>query len=215
MAIEMVPQQKTSHIEGESTDTKEGKSFTVLMAVCVKKEEFLKNKQNKQMFIDMLGERLEQCGNQVMSASGDADLLIAKTVVEATSKSDTVLVGDDTDLLVLLCFYHKMSAPHNLYFLPEPKKGSLFPRKYLDIGIVIAKLGESVCEHLLLGCDMTSRLFRIGKAVELTLLKDTGIFCQQAVVLENPKSTAAEIVAANQQILSIPSEFQDFEKRLQ
>ena len=62
--------------------------FTGSMALCVK--------------------RLEQYDNQVMSASGDADLLTAKTGVEATSKSDTVLVGDDTDLLVLLCFYHKM-----------------------------------------------------------------------------------------------------------
>jgi len=45
------------------------------MALCVKKEEeFLKDKENKQMYIDMLEERLEQCDNQVMSASGDADL---------------------------------------------------------------------------------------------------------------------------------------------
>ena len=86
-------------------------SFTASMDVCVMKEEFLKIKENKQMFIDMLGERLEQCGNQVMSVSCDADLLIAKTAVEATSKSDTVLVGDDTDdtdLLVLLCQHHTM-----------------------------------------------------------------------------------------------------------
>jgi len=90
--------------------------------------------------------RLEQYDNQVMSASGDADLLTAKTGVEATSKSDTVLVGDDTDLLVLLCFYHKMSTSYNLYFMPEPKKGSLLPRKYLNIDIVIENLGESVSE---------------------------------------------------------------------
>jgi len=57
------------------------------------------------MFIDMLGERLEQCGNQTMSASVDEDILIAKTVIEATSKSNCVLVGDDTDLLGLLWFY--------------------------------------------------------------------------------------------------------------
>ena len=57
-------------------------------------------------------------------------------------------------------------------------------------------------------------------------MKANDIFCQQAVVLENPNSTPAEIVAAgekdlnvstqaNQQILSIPSDFQDFSKRLQ
>ena len=58
----------------------------------------------------------------MMSASGGADLLIAKIAVEATSKVDTVLVGDDTDLLVLLCFLHKISAPHHLY----PKKVHYF-----------------------------------------------------------------------------------------
>lgn len=181
-------------------------SFTTSMALCVKKEEFLKNKENKQMFIDTLGERLDQCGHQVMNASGDADLLIAKTAVEAASKSDTVLVGDDTDLLVLLCFHHKMSAPHNVYFMPEPKKGSLLPRKYLNIGLVVEKLGESVCgnilfAHAILGCDTTSRLFGIGKAVGLTLLKNNDIFCQQAVVFGNPNSTPAEIVAAGEKAL--------------
>jgi len=142
-------------------------SFTGLMAICVK-EEFLTNKENKQTLIDILAERLEQCGNQVMSASGDAGLPIPKTAFEATSKSDTVLVGDATDLLVLLRCYHKMSSSYNLYFMPEPKKGSLLPRKYLNIGIVIENLCESVCEHLyahvILGCDTTSRLFRIRKS---------------------------------------------------
>jgi len=101
-----------------------------------------------------------------------------------------VLVGDDTDLLVLLCFYHKMSASYNLYFMPEPKKCSLLPRKYLNIGIVIENLGESVSEHLIfarviLGCDTISRLFRIEKPVGLALLKDNDIVCQQAVELKS------------------------------
>ena len=97
-------------------------SFTASMSLCVKKEEFLKNKENKQVFIDMLGEKLEQFGHQVMSASGDADLLIAKTAVEATSKSDTVLVGEGTDLLVLLCFLHNMSAPHSVLYARTQKR---------------------------------------------------------------------------------------------
>jgi len=70
------------------------------------------------------------------------------------------------------------------------------------------------------------RLFGIGQTIGLTLLTDNDIFCQQPVVLENPKSTLAEMVAAekslwfistkpNQQILSIPSDFQDLRKTLQ
>ena len=65
---------------------------------------------------------------------------------------------------------------------------------------MIENLGESLHEnlffaHVILGCD-TSRLFSVEKAVGLTLLKDNDIFCQQAVVLENQRSTPAEIVAA-------------------
>jgi len=50
MVTEMVPQQKTSQIEGGGGRKL---SFTGSMAL------FVTNKENKQMFIDMLGERLE------------------------------------------------------------------------------------------------------------------------------------------------------------
>ena len=71
----------------------------------VKKEEFLANKVNKQKFILHLGERLQQLGCTVNHAEGDADLLIAQTAIQSARSLSTVLVGDDTDLLVLLCFY--------------------------------------------------------------------------------------------------------------
>ena len=38
-------------------------------------------------------------------ANDDADLLIVNTAVESARTSAMVLVGDDTDLLVLLCYY--------------------------------------------------------------------------------------------------------------
>ena len=53
-------------------------------------------------------------------ANGDADLLIVKTAVESARTSIMVLVGDDTDLLVLLC-YHASEDGYDLYFRPEPK----------------------------------------------------------------------------------------------
>ena len=85
------------------------------------------------------------------------------------------------------------------------QKNSLIPRKYLNVGIVIEKLGESISDHLfarvILGCDTTSKLFKIVKLVGLTLLKDNDIVCQQGVILENPKSTLAEIVARGEKAL--------------
>lgn len=77
-------------------------AFDSSMVAKVKKEEFLANKVNKQKFILHLGERLQQSGCTVNRAAGDADLLIAQTAIQSARSLSTVLVGDDTDLLVLL-----------------------------------------------------------------------------------------------------------------
>ena len=42
--------------------------------------------------------------------------------VQLTTNS-TVLVGDDTDLIVLLC-YHASLGFHDLFFCPKPKKNT-------------------------------------------------------------------------------------------
>ena len=41
-------------------------------------------------------------------------------ITQMMTTSITVLVGDDTDLLVLLC-YHASEQGYDLYFRPEPK----------------------------------------------------------------------------------------------
>jgi hypothetical protein len=97
----------------------------------------------------------------MVNASGDADLLIAKMEIEAASKSDNVLVGDDTDLLVLVCFPDRPISPYRLFFIPEPKQRSLNLRECLDIGVVHGNLSESVWNNILfadvfLDCDITS-----------------------------------------------------------
>ena len=91
------------------------------MQVALKKEVLLANSKNKQRFINLLGEYLESRGCRVLHAKGDADVLIAKTSVESAHHQDTILVGDDTDLLVLLCFHADLNAKE-LIFSPEPKK---------------------------------------------------------------------------------------------
>ena len=51
-------------------------------------------------------------------SDGNADLLIVKTAIVSARTKTTVLAGDDTDLLVLLC-YHASGC--DFYFRPEPK----------------------------------------------------------------------------------------------
>ena len=79
-------------------------NITPAMVFNGKKEQFLRNNNNKEMFIIMLSKNLEQDGCHIYNAVGDADLLITQTVIAVarTSTSATILVGDDTDLLILL-----------------------------------------------------------------------------------------------------------------
>ena len=53
--------------------------------------------------------------------------MIAQKAVEVAREVDTVLVGDDTDLFVLLRYYASLES-HIIFFKPELKKGSKNPR---------------------------------------------------------------------------------------
>ena len=94
------------------------------MALTTTKEEFLSNKENKQRFIFMLGEELSQIGCTVFHDTGDADCLIVKKTMESAAENNVVLVGDDTDLLILL-LHQQYEDKHDVYFAPEPKKKEL------------------------------------------------------------------------------------------
>ena len=82
--------------------------------------------------------------------------MIVQKAVELARVADTVLVGDDTDLLVLLC-YRACLESHNIFFKPEPKKATMKPRVW-NIIAVKEKLGFEICNivlflHAILGCD--------------------------------------------------------------
>ena len=102
-----------SKIGATVTCTEEKKNLTMT------KSEFLMNKINKQRFVNMLGETLDKNNCKSYYASADADLLIVLKAVESATTMKTVLVGDDTDLLVLLC-YHASLDICNLLSKPEP-----------------------------------------------------------------------------------------------
>ena len=93
-----------------------------------------------------------------------------------------MLVSDDTDLLVLLC-YHVSLESHDLLFCPEPKKSIKQPR-VLKIKAVKQRLVPDTCQHILfldavLGCDRTSRLHGIGKGASLEKYQTNNAFREQ------------------------------------
>ena len=95
--------------------------FIEKMHLTMTKSEFFMNKINKHRFANMLGETLEKNNCKSYYASADANLLIIQKAVGSATTMKTVLVGDDTDLLVLLCYYASLD-PCNLLFKPEPPK---------------------------------------------------------------------------------------------
>ena len=85
-------------------------TFTEDMKLSMKKVNFLANSINKLK---------KKC--KVYHAPRDADLLIVQKALESATMENTVLVDDDTDLLVLLC-YHANLDSCDIFFRPEPKK---------------------------------------------------------------------------------------------
>ncbi len=113
------------------------------MLIKSKKEEFLSNKENKQRFVNLLGTRLEEIGCAVKHAKGDADVLIATTVVETAASHQTVLVGEDKDLIVLLCHYAHDDA-FDTYFVPEAKMGAKKCPRCWNIKVTKGVLGKDI-----------------------------------------------------------------------
>ena len=80
-------------------------NITVELSTClaVKKAQFLSNPGNKQRFIDLLSEYLIRSGFSCLNAQSDADVLICRTAVTLLqTKCNVTVVGDDTDLLLIL-----------------------------------------------------------------------------------------------------------------
>ena len=179
-------------------------TFDEDMPVTMKKEEFLANNTNKQQFINMLSGHLQKKNCQTFHAPGDADLLIVQKAVESATTTNTVLIGDDTDLLILL-IYHTNLESHDIFFQPEPKKSTKNPRVW-NINVLKQQLGPRVCTHILfmhaiLGCDTTSRLYGIGKGAALKKFITNYDFREQATVFGTPSASTTDVVAAGENAL--------------
>ena len=178
-------------------------TFTESMSVTLKKDNFLSNPKNKQRFLSMLSKALQNVGCITHHANGDANLLIVKTAVESARTSTTVLVGDDTDLLVLLC-YHASVDGYDLYFRPEPKANARGARVW-HMKKVKEQLGKEVCRNLLYhhaitGCDTTSRLYGVARATVLKKFENVLHFKEQAYVF-SCHSAVSDVVTAGEKAL--------------
>jgi hypothetical protein len=72
-----------------------------------KKEAFLANNENKHNVILMLRRIMDSNDIETRKAPSDADLLIATTAVQSSITKPTIILGEDTDLLILLLYYYE------------------------------------------------------------------------------------------------------------
>ena len=126
-----------------------------------KKEYHLSNKDNKQRFIRMLGQSLEHVGCETRHAKGDANVLIVETTVQSAITCETTLVGDNTYLLVLLCFHVKGDSCE-VFFKPEVRSGTKKNPRCWNIKYVQRVLGRAVCHNMLFAHAILAVIQLIG-----------------------------------------------------
>ena len=137
----------------------------------------------------MKGQCLQENGIHVQHATGDADLLIVRTAINYRETNDTVIIGEDTDFLVLMC-YHYDTHKHNLFFESGTGKCKRKMVKRWDLKKTKGLLGDNICRmlpflHSVTGCDTTLRMFGVGKGVALKKLINDGYLKQQALLFNN------------------------------
>ena len=201
VSAKSMTQQRRASGKAASTVT-----LTESMPVTLKKDNFLSNHKNKQRFLSMPSKALQNVGCITHYANGDADLLIVKTAVESPRTSTTVLVGDDTDLLVLLC-YHASEDGYDLYFRPEPKANARGARAW-HVKKVKEKLGKEVCRNLLFlhaitGCGTTSRLYGVGRATALKKFENVLHFKEQSNVFSCHSAVSDVVTACEKALVSL------------
>ena len=91
-----------------------------------------------------------------------ADLLIALTAVDRNLTTNVIVIGKDTDLLILLLLHYQGTDTHKLYFTSSGEK-NFKARQTLPPMIVECILPI----HAFLGCNTVSRVHSIGKGEEL------------------------------------------------
>ena len=124
-------------------------SFNEEMSLSVTKDVFLNDTTNKQRFIALLGAKISKNNCTVYHTKLDAEFLIVQKAVETAEYSNTVVVGDETDLLVLLIYHTKLN--HNeICFIPEPKKNSKC--RIWNVKQVKTELGSCLPAHSFSPC---------------------------------------------------------------
>ena len=174
-------------------------TFTGDMKLTMSKDVFFSNVANKQNFIDMLSHYLQLAERLTKHAEEDADLLIAQTAMQSAATKNTVLVADDTDLVILLCYY---ADPDGFdLFMQFSTCGTTKKNRIWDIKVTQSELGADICNnilfiHAILVCDTTSRLYGLGKGLSLNRFTSSALFRDKAEQFCKKDATVDDVIDA-------------------
>lgn len=163
---------------------------------------FLNNLRNKRAFIQHLIKKLVATGLSVEQAEGDADTKIVSTSLSLRDINDSVvLVGEDTDLLVLLIHF---ATKDNIFMLRPGKLG--IPNRITDISALQQAINPTIKDNILFihaigGCDTTSALYKQGKLKPLKLLDNNTKIQSLISIFKNPTTEKADVIKNGEQFL--------------
>lgn len=121
------------------------------------------------------------CLNHLFSTHEEADTRMILHAADLCQESERLIVrADDTDVLVILLFYHAKGYLSPEVYMHAGHAGKIVTReRYIPVHTIADKIGEQFClclpaMHALTGCDSTSSIFKIGKRTAYkTLVKNT------------------------------------------
>ena len=141
----------------------------------------------------------------VHHADDDADLLVVQTALDFAKQNSTKVISEDTDILVLLCHHIKTCHKQVIYRSAKRSQGKVC--RIWDINRTAKFHGDATCHllpfiHAMTGCDTTSRMFGIGKALALKKVLTCEYLRQQGNVFMSERSTKDEVTKAGEEAIS-------------
>ena len=80
----------------------------------------------KHALIQLIPGRLEEKGCHTIQAEGDAYLDIVKAAVTMSAYKSTTVIGEDSDLLVLLLYHAATNECEDIYFWSDKGKPNVY-----------------------------------------------------------------------------------------
>ena len=149
---------------------------------------------------------LQLAGCLTEHAEEDADLLIAQTAVQSAATKNTVLVADDTDLVILLCYLRRSRWLRLVHAVFDAGGGTTKKNRIWDIKVTQNELSADICNnilfiHAILGCDTTSRLYGLGKGLSLKRFTSCVLLRDKAEQFFKKDATVDDVIDAGEAAL--------------